>query len=411
MNGGLRRREREETRGDTVTVETRTRTSRKLWFGLISVFLGAASLIVATSPEPQAALQEQWAVRVETATIERSSVYPVERAVGRLMPARRATLSFEVPGRVIRRGVEPGMRVVEGQALLQLADDDLRDRLAEAEANYQLEKQAVQRDRDLLGLAERNTDLQRAEVDRLQTLKAKSLTSGSQLDTARQTQIQLQAEQARLRHAVQTAPARLALKKALRDQALRQVARTTLKAPFDGTINVVEVDVGDYVSVQTPVVEIVDSNSLDLYVEVRGEALASLELGQSLTVRVDNRALTGRLHALQVDPDPTTHTHALRVRLPYGQARPGELAAVQLPRTPLENILIVPVSAILNADGDAFVFQYADGNLHRKPVALGPRVGEVQVVHSGVREGDRIVARDVAGLSDGQAAVATAESG
>ena len=374
-------------------------------------FLSAAGTIFATRPEPQAALQEQWAIPVDIAAVERSSVFPVERVVGRLMPARRATLSFEVPGRVTLRRVEPGMRVAEGQALLQLADDDLRDRLEEAEANYQLEKQAVERDRDLLVLAERNTVLQRSEVDRLKTLNAKSLTSLSQLDTAQQTQIQLEAEQARLRHAVRTASARLALKKTLRNQASRQLERTTLKAPFDGTINLVEVDAGDYVSVQTPVVEIVDSDSLDLYVEVRGEAVEHLELGQSLTVRVDDRKLAGRLHALQFDPDPTTHTHALRVRLASEHARPGELAAVELPRAPLENTVVVPVSAILNADGGAFVFKYADGNLHRKPVALGPRVGEVQVVHSGVGEDDRVVSRDVAGLSDGQAAVAAVEAG
>ena len=65
----------------------------------------------------------------------------------------------------------------------------------------------------------------------------------------------------------------------------------------------------------------------------------------------------------------------------------------------------------MNADGDAFVFQYADGTLHRQAVALGPRVGDVQVVHSGVREGDRIVARDVAGLSDGQAVAVAVEAG
>ncbi len=391
-------------------METRTRTPRKLWLGLVAGFLGAAGLVYATRPEPRAALQDQWAVRVDITAVERSSVFPVERAVGRLLPARRAALSFEVPGRVVQRRVEPGMRVVTGQALLQLADEDLRSRLEEAEANYKLEKQAVQRDRDLLLLAERNTVLQRAEVDRLNTLKTRSLTSGSQLDTAQQTQIRLEAEEARLRHAVRTASARLALKKTQLDRSFRQVERTTLRAPFGGIVNVVEADIGDYVSLQTVVVEIVDLDASDLYVEVRGEAVDDLELGQALTVRMGDREVFGRLHSIQVDPDPTTHTHALRVRLPPGQPRLGQLAAVELPRMPLEEVLVVPVSAVLNVEGDAFVFKYGDGNLHRSSVALGPRVGEVQVVYNGVREGDRIVVRDVAGLSDGQAVVVTAET-
>ncbi len=73
--------------------------------------LVTVGLIVATEPEPQAALQEQWAVQVELVAARRSSILPVERAAGRLKPARRASLSFEVPGRVVNRLIEPGASV------------------------------------------------------------------------------------------------------------------------------------------------------------------------------------------------------------------------------------------------------------------------------------------------------------
>lgn len=246
-------------------MKLRTPTASKLWFALFAGLFGAIALIVASKPEPQAALREQWAVQVNLVTIQRSSIFPVERAVGRLMPARRTTLSFEVPGRVVQRYIEPGARVVEGQALVKLADEDMRDRLEEAEAQYQLEQEAIRRDRNLLVLAKRNTALQRAEVERLKTLKAKALSTGSQLDTARQTLIQIEAEEARLQHAVRSASARLAMKKTQRDQAFRQAGRTTLRAPFAGTVNQVEVDIGDYVMLDQSAVELLDLQFLDLY--------------------------------------------------------------------------------------------------------------------------------------------------
>ena len=391
--------------------KSRNRTPLKSWLSLIVSLLVTVGLIFATEPEPQAALQEQWTVQVDLVAAKRSSMFPVERAVGRLKPARRASLSFEVPGRVVSRLVEPGASVSEGQPLLQLDDADARDRFDEAEAQYELEKESKERDRELLKLAQRNTVLQRAEVERLKTLKAKSLTSGSQLDAAQQTQLQLQAEQARLHHAVRTAPARLALTATHRDQALRQLERTTLRAPFTGIVNRVEVDVGDYVSMNQTVVELVDLDSLDLYVEVRGEAVEDLKLGLTLMVTVNERELSGRLHAIQYDPDPSTHTHALRVRLSGWQARPGTLATVELPRTSFKDVLVIPVPAILSTNGETFVFYYADGVLSRRPVILGPRVGDMQVVQDGLMEGDRIVARDVAGLSDGQFVEKTSGSG
>ncbi len=385
-------------------------TPRRLWGGLIGASVAALGLVYMTKPEPQAALREELLTRVEVRPALRAAVSPAERAVGRLMPSRRATLSFEVPGRVVRRVVEPGTEVHKGQALLQLDDGDARNQLEEADAQLKLEQEAVQRDRELLSLAERNAVLQRSEVRRFETLKTKSLTSGSQLDTARQTQIQLEAEVARLQHAVQTAPARLALKRTLRDQAARQLERTVLRAPFDGTVNRVEIDIGDYVAVQTPAVELVDLTSLDLYVEVRGEVLDNLELGQSLAVTAGGRTFAGRLHALQYDPDPTTHTHALLVRLPAGQARPGAIAEVELPRKPLASALVVPVSAITAVGTETSVFRYVAGELQRKPVALGPRVGDLQVISSGLDDGDLVVPKDVAGLSDGQAVAIVTES-
>ncbi len=378
------------------------RTSRKHWIGLVIVTIGIIGITVATKPEPQAALQEQRAIQVKLVTAKRSSVFPVERAVGRLSPARRASTSFEVSGRVVERLTEPGERVFKGQRLIRLDDGDARDRLDEAEAQYELEKDTVRRDRELLELAERNTILQRSEVQRLNSLRTKALTSKSQLDAAQQTLLQLEAEQARLRHLVRTAEIRLALKKTQRNQALKQLQRTTLKAPFAGTVNRVEVDVGDYVSLNQPVVEIVNLDALDLRVEVRGGAIESLELGQTLTVTVNSQELPGRLHAMQLDPDLSTHTHALRIRLPGLGIRPGALAAVELPLSLIEEALIVPVPAILTTDGQTFVFYHDDGVLYRRAVSLGPRIGDMQVVQKGLFEGDRIVARDVAGLSDGQ---------
>lgn len=389
----------------------RTRTSPRLWLGLMLALLGTVALIVATEPEPQAALQKQRSVQVDLIAVKRSSVFPAERTVGRLMPAQRAALSFEVPGRVVRRLTEPGARVPKRQPLLSLADGDARDRLNEAEARYQLEEEAIQLDRQLLALAVSSTILQRSEVQRLETLKASALSSSSQIDAAQQTQLQLKADEVRLRHAVRTASARLELRKNQRDQARRQLQRATLRAPFAGTINRVEVDVGDYVSPNQTVVEIVDLESLDLYVEVRGAAIDHLALGQTATVTVDNRALPARLHALRYNPDPLTNTHALRFRLPAHGARAGEIASVELPRTPIHDALIVPVSALLTTDGKAFVFHYADNLLQRKPVTLGPRVGDVQVITSGLGEGDRIVARDIAGLSDGQTVDVVPEAG
>jgi hypothetical protein len=131
-------------------------------------------------------------------------------------------------------------------------------------------------------------------------------------------------------------------------------------------------------------------------------------LGQEVTVTVGDRLYTAIVAAVQPDPDPSTFTHAIRLRMPESETRSGALAVVQLPLEPLVDALVVPSTAILLDEGGAFVFRVRGEYLQRVAVELGTRVGEQQVIVSGIEAGERVVVRDVAALADGQMVVSEA---
>jgi multidrug efflux pump subunit AcrA (membrane-fusion protein) len=87
------------------------------------------------------------------------------------------------------------------------------------------------------------------------------------------------------------------------DRAQRNLDRTTLKAPFAGRVNQVQLDVGDYASRNQQALELI-SDQLDFYAQVRGPLARALTLGQRVTVRVADRSYTATLAAVQPDPDP-----------------------------------------------------------------------------------------------------------
>ena len=103
-----------------------------------------------------------------------------------------------------------------------------------------------------------------------------------------------------------------------------------------------------------------------------------------------------------MQPDPSTFTHAIRLRMPESETRSGALAIAQLPLQPVRNALVVPSTAILLEEGGAFVFRLEGERLRRVAVQLGPRVGEQQVIVSGIDAGEQVVVRDVAALADDQ---------
>jgi RND family efflux transporter MFP subunit len=364
--------------------------------------VGVAILLILTRPDREPGLQEAIAPKVVVAAVGLHELLPVETVSGRLEPARRASLHFELSGQVFERVVEPGQAVEKDALLLSLSAGDYQDALAEAEAQLEQESRNIERDRELQKLSKRNYSLQKNDLDRLEKLGADSLVSKSRLDETRIKLIQLESEIADLDARVSSANSRLTLKQSARNRAARNLERTQLRAPFAGTVNSVSVQIGDYVTSNQTIVDLIDASRLELYVEVRGDVAQSLAQGQSVDVEVDNRVFPGQLVALQLDPDPVTFTHALRVRLAGESVRPGQVARARLPLQVQRDVTAVPATAVLYDEGRALVFLHSNGLLKKVEVQTGSRVGDLQVILQGLDAADHVVMRDVAALSDGQ---------
>ena len=364
--------------------------------------IAVVAVLFQTRPSPEAKLQSLPPTRVATTEIQRLDLHPEVAVTGQLQPLRTSALHFEVSGRVAERRVEPGQEVAEGELLLRLRAAEKKDARDRARARLQEEEAAIARDKRLLELAQENRRLQAREVERLRRLGTDSLASVSQLDMAQQQLLQLQSEEARLRYSVETAEARLTLRRTELREAQRNLDRTSLEAPFAGTVNIVDVESGDYVTSADRALQMIETGELDLYAEVTADTAAALERDQQVTVQADGRTIAGKVVALQRDPDPETHTYALRVRIPGEDLVPGTLAQVKLPLRPRPDALVAPVSAVLREEGRAFVFAVQDGTVRRMEVTTGLRDGRRVVLTAGPEAGTTIVARDVAALADGQ---------
>ncbi|MCB1866234.1 MAG: efflux RND transporter periplasmic adaptor subunit [Chromatiales bacterium] len=370
--------------------------------GVLAAAVAGSVALVANAPEPQARKSAAEPVAVRTLVVAPRDLDPVVERTGRLQPAQRATLRFEVSGRVTTRSVEPGDMVEAGASLIAVDTADYQARLSAASARLAQELAAIERDRRLLDIAIEQVRLQAAEVERLRALGRDKLVAPSAREDAEQRQLQLDAEVARLRYAVETAAARRTLLEAERDQARRALERARLEAPFAGVVNAVEYEVGDLATTQATAVELVRIDELDAYLELAGADLGAIETGTPMVVAVGERQAEGRVLALAVAPDPRTLTYALRVRVPGAGLRAGELARLRVPLPRVAAEIVVPLEALVTDSTGTAVFVVADNRIERRQVETGRRVGGVQVVDDGLAAGDRIVAANVAALADGQ---------
>ncbi len=372
---------------------------------LILCVISVIAALLITTPQKKPDLREIAATQVTLHAIEQRAIQPTEQVSGHLQPVRSSALNFELSGQVLVRHVEPGNRVNEGDILITLQRGDQQDALAEAQAQLAQEQKAIERDRRVLKLVSENRELQAREVARLDQLGQKSLASRSIRDSASQLLLQQQREEEQLKYSVETAKARLALKRAALRRAERNVARTALSAPYAGVVNAVHVEAGDYVAPNQVALELLQLDQLDLNLDVNGTTAAMLHLQQQVRVDVAGEQRTGTIVALQTSPDTETFTHAVRIRLDGNGLQSGSQATASLKLKALPQALVVPVSAILHHNDESYIFIATAGKLRRVAVTLIVRQGQQQVVSGEIHAGEMVVARDVAFLTDGQSVV------
>jgi RND family efflux transporter MFP subunit len=366
----------------------------------IVVLMLIVAFLVKTQAKTEVIFEPTAPVRVNLFTVEQKVIEVKRQFTGRLRAARVAKLHFEIAGRINTRQVKPGQLVTAGQQLLTLEDDGAQNRLVEAKANQSIEYAEIKKDEKLRALAKENLDLQDQEVNRLILLQKKSMASETAVETAKQKRIELKKDLASLTLKTSTSKHRIALKKTAVNSANRNLSFTSLRAPYEGAVNRVEADVGDFVTVNNLIVELVDISSLDLHIEVNSDVASRLHLQQSVSINIADQMVEGKIYSIQAQAKDNTHTHPLKVRISANGAMPGMLgvANLVLEKRP---IVLIPAASVLSEFNDHIVFVYRDGQLFEQPVKTGIRQSEYIEIIDGLRVGDKVVPGNLVRLSHG----------
>ena len=286
---------------------------------LILLLAGAAAAALIASkpkPKPVTVAERAWLVAAETVAARRYR--PGVTLYGRIESLWSSQLTAGVAADVREVAVVEGDRVAKGQVLVRLDDRDARLQLLQREAElrqaeariaaeqlrHEANLETLPRERQLLALT-------RGEVARLQDLVTKKVGAQSQLDTARQAAEKQAIALSARQQAVDEHPSRLAEVEgvraraaALRDQAILEVERCEVRAPFNGRIVEVMVSPGRRTRVGDPLVDLFDTDALVLRAQLPARHLpvvrAARAAGEPLIVHgeIDGVSISGELRSL-----------------------------------------------------------------------------------------------------------------
>jgi RND family efflux transporter MFP subunit len=232
---------------------------------ILVVLLGAgvAFILVITGEEAGMDQPGERVASVETVTATLGTTEVTVHATGSVLPARAVRLEPQVSGRVVwvSPALRPGGRFREGEVLARIDDRDYRVAVEQQEAALQRAQVALQMEEGRKEIAEREWALLKPE---------RTSERGRQL-ALREPQLK-------------EAQAQLEAARAALSQALLNVERTVLRAPFHLAVNSENVDVGQVVRPGVPVAEVVGDQVFWIQVPVPMDDLPWLEIPGSQAV-------------------------------------------------------------------------------------------------------------------------------
>ena len=181
-------------------------------------------------------------------------------------------------------------------------------------------------------------------------------------------------------------------------QAERRLEEATLRAPFAGTVALVGVSEGEWVTSATPMIVLVDLSRYHIDLTIDETEIGRVRVGQGATVTLDafpDQELRGTVS--RIAPTATIQqgvvTYNVRVDLAPTElaVKPGMTANADIVVARKEKVLLVPNRAIRSSGGRRVVEVLGEEGPREVPVEVGLRNERMTEILSGLSEGQQVV--------------------
>jgi len=353
---------------------TATRRSRRMWvwsgLSLLVVAGAIAGLLVVRNARGNGASKKKddrsgpTASPVELSVVDRGRISTWLQTTTTLEAANSAALVARGQGEVVAVLAEEGQWVEKGAVLARL--DDTNATLAVQRAD--LAAQSAKR-----------------EAERGHQLSTQGFMSPKELDDLDLKQQSAEVELAQRRH---------------------DLSDTRIVAPFSGRVTDRMIHLGETLMPGKESFRLVDVTPMLARVYFPERELSRVRVGQAAVIEEDAHPgveFPARVTLVNpvVDRSNGTFKVTLEVNDRENRLRPGSFARARIRTGDFADALLIPRRAVVNEDGEDFVFVAHGDTVARVPIQIGATTGDTSQVLAGPARGDSIVTVGQGGLKQG----------
>jgi HlyD family secretion protein len=297
---------------------------------------------------------------VEIANVEATTIVETVSATGKIQPEIEVKISSMVSGEIISLPVKEGQVVKKGDLLVKINPDLYTSGLNRTVANLSGTKAG-------LSQADASFKEAKASYDRNKTLFDKGIISRSDWDKSIASFEVAKASKQTAYFNVRSASASV-------NEAQDNLGRTIIYAPADGTVSVLNVELGERVlgtqqMAGTELLRVANLNNMEVEVDVNENDIVKIKVGDLAKVEVDaylKKQFKGIVTSISnsasssLTADQVTN-FKVKVRIlkesyqdllegkpdTYSPFRPGMTATVDIITKTKKNVLSVPISSVV----------------------------------------------------------------
>ena len=308
---------------------------------------------------------------VEISKVMASTIVETVSATGKIQPEIEVKISPEVSGEIILLNVKEGQVVKKGDLLVKINPDLYTSSYNRSVSNLSGTKAGLTQ-------SEASFKEAKANYDRNKTLYDKGVISKSDWDKAIASFEVAKATKQNAYYTVQSASASV-------NEAKDNLGRTTIYAPADGTISVLNVELGERVlgtqqMAGTELLRVANLNNMEVEVDVNENDIVKIKIGDEANVEVDaylKKQFKGVVTSISNSASSTLTSDQVtnfkvKVRIlkesyqdllegkpnTYSPFRPGMTATVDIITKTKTNVLAVPISAVVVKSDTAAVKEF-----------------------------------------------------
>lgn len=279
----------------------------------------------------------------------RKTITQVVSATGRIQPEVEVKISAEVPGEIIELPVVEGQEVQKGDLLVRLKPDFYKAQVEQQEATVTSANARVI-------LNEAQVEKAKFDFEQVESLFKKGLISETEFNASRSA---FRVASANL----EAARAEIERSEGSLRQARDQLSKTSVFAPMDGTISVLNNKLGERVVATgqfsgTEIMRVADLSTMEVRVNVNENDVINVKVGDPSLIRVDafqDRPFQGEVREIansakttgQGSQDEVTNFEVrIRVLDKERRLRPGMSATADIQTKTVQDVVAVPIQSV-----------------------------------------------------------------